>query len=111
MLTHSIITAIFHPGRAQSLYGRILLDWGSIAAYGAGVLLVALYRRHEGNRQFFTEALLQQNNRQPGRPEAAGQHKAVPKFRTSGNAVMAMTALSILAITSLLVLTLKLHNS
>ncbi|PSS27883.1 hypothetical protein M430DRAFT_78700, partial [Amorphotheca resinae ATCC 22711] len=43
------------------------------ATYGAAVLLVAAYRRYEGNRQFFSEV----------GSDGLGRKK----FRTSGNAV------------------------
>jgi hypothetical protein len=64
------------------------------ATYGAAVLLVAAYRRYEGNRQFFSEV----------GSDGLGRKK----FRTSGNAVVVLTALSAVAYVSLLVLTLRL---
>lgn len=64
------------------------------AVYGAGVLLVSAYRRQQGNRQFFTEV----------GDEGLGRKK----FRTSGNVVVVLTALSVAAYVSLLVLTLRL---
>ena len=64
------------------------------AAYGAGVLAIALYRRHLGNRQFFADL------------DDEGQQRV--GFRTSGNVVLTMTCLSVAAYTSLLVLALRL---
>ncbi|MCJ1225818.1 hypothetical protein MMC12_002467 [Toensbergia leucococca] len=66
------------------------------AVYGGGVLLTSLLRRHQGNRQFFSEIGEDGLNRK--------------KFRTSGNVVVVLTALSVLAYASLLVLTLKLRD-
>ena len=64
------------------------------AAYGAGVLFISLYRRSEGNKNFFHEVDEDGNNR--------------TKFRTSGNVVSVLTALSVAAYISLLVLTFRL---
>ncbi|KIW28921.1 uncharacterized protein PV07_04774 [Cladophialophora immunda] len=66
------------------------------AAYAVGLLLVSAYRRQQGNRQFFNEV----------GDDGLGRKK----FRTSGNVVIALTALSIAAYVSLLVLTLKLET-
>jgi len=66
------------------------------AVYGAAVLLVSAYRRQQGNRQFFSEV----------GEDGLGRKK----FRTSGNVVILLTALSIAAYITLLVLTLKLEN-
>ncbi|RFU23888.1 hypothetical protein B7463_g12448, partial [Scytalidium lignicola] len=66
------------------------------AAYGAGVLLVSMYRRYEGQRQFFSEV----------GEDGLGRKK----FRTSGNAVIVLTALSLGAYITLLVLTLDLKG-
>jgi len=60
------------------------------AVYGAGVLGVSLFRRSHGNRQFFEDDMLRR------------------RFRTSGSSVVCLTALSIAAYVSLLVLTLRL---
>lgn len=64
------------------------------AVYGTAILLVAMYRRHEGQRQFFTkesaDGLLTRN------------------FRTSGDTVTLLTILSLLAYAILLVLTMRL---
>lgn len=69
------------------------------AVYGVGVLLVSAYRRREGNRQFFTEAVGEN-----------GDLTERKKFRTSGNVVVVLTALSVAAYVTLLVLTLRLEN-
>lgn len=67
------------------------------AVYGGGILLASLFRRQQGNQQFFCET----------------GHDGVDrkKFRTSGNMVVVLTALTIAAYVSLLVLTLKLDAS
>jgi hypothetical protein len=64
------------------------------AVYGAGVLFASLFRRQQGNKQFFSEV-----------GEDGLQRK---KFRTSGNVVSVLTAISVAAYASLLALTLKL---
>ncbi|KAJ9300897.1 hypothetical protein DTO271G3_2061 [Paecilomyces variotii] len=64
------------------------------AVYGTGVLCIGLFRRQQGNRQFFSEV------------GEDGLHRN--KFRTSGNAVVVLTALSIAAYISLIVLTVTL---
>ena len=66
------------------------------AVYGAGVLLVSAYRRQQGNKQFFSEV----------GEDGLGRKK----FRTSGNVVIVLTALSLAAYITLLVLTLKLES-
>ena len=66
------------------------------AAYGAGVLAVGAYRRKQGNKQFFTEV----------GDDGLGRKR----FRTSGNVVVVLTALSLAAYISLLVLTLRLND-
>ncbi|KAF2744591.1 hypothetical protein M011DRAFT_479888 [Sporormia fimetaria CBS 119925] len=66
------------------------------AVYGAGILFISLFRRHEGNKQFFSEVGEDGLNRK--------------RFRTSGNVVTILTALTLLAYVSLLVLTLKLRT-
>ncbi|TDZ60779.1 hypothetical protein CTRI78_v004704 [Colletotrichum trifolii] len=68
------------------------------AVYGAAVMLVAIYRRHEGNRQFFTSP----------KEEVDGSVSVVRKFRTSGNSVAMLTLLSTAAYVTLLVLTWQL---
>ena len=57
---------------------------------------MSMYRRYEGNRQFFSEI----------GDDGMGRKK----FRTSGNAVVVLTALSIAAYASLIVLTLRLQE-
>ena len=64
------------------------------AVYGAGILFTSLFRRQQGNRQFFSEV-----------GEDGLQRKG---FRTSGNVVTAITALSMAAYVSLLVLVFRL---
>lgn len=66
------------------------------ATYGAGILGVSMYRRYEGNKQFFSEV-----------GEDGLSRK---KFRTSGNAVVVLTALSMVAYASLVVLTVRLSD-
>jgi hypothetical protein len=61
------------------------------AVYGAAIMLVAIYRRYEGNRQFFS------------RPGENGSE--TKKFRTSGNSVLLLTVLSLAAYITLLILT------
>jgi hypothetical protein len=65
------------------------------AVYGAGIIIVSLYRRWVGNRQFFSEIGEDGLNRK--------------KFKTSGNAVAILTALSVAAYASLIALTLRLE--
>lgn len=66
------------------------------ALYGTAILLVAAYRRYEGQRQFFTDkgddGILRR------------------KFRTSGDTVAILTILSVFAYVALLVLTWELVN-
>ncbi|EFY90931.1 hypothetical protein MAC_03047 [Metarhizium acridum CQMa 102] len=64
------------------------------AAYGVAVLLVAAYRRYQGNRQFFTAESSDGTIRR--------------KFKTSGDTVLLMTALSLGAYITLFVLTWRL---
>ncbi|KAK2850616.1 hypothetical protein FQN49_005484 [Arthroderma sp. PD_2] len=65
------------------------------AVYGAGVMTIGLFRRQQGNKQFFAEV-----------DEDGVQRR---KFRTSGNVVVVLTALSIAAYGCLLALTLTLE--
>lgn len=67
------------------------------ATYGAGILMVSVYRRYEGNRQFFSEI----------GDDGMGRKK----FRTSGNAVVVLTALSMVAYATLIVLTVRLSDN
>jgi hypothetical protein len=57
---------------------------------------VSMYRRYEGNRQFFSEV--------------GGDGLGRKKFRTSGNAVVVLSALSVAAYASLIALTLRLEE-
>jgi len=66
------------------------------AAYGAGVLFTSLFRRQQGNRQFFTDI------------DEDGSRRT--RFRTSGNVVTVLTSLSLAAYLSLLILTFKLGS-
>ncbi|KAI4602651.1 hypothetical protein KJ359_007868 [Pestalotiopsis sp. 9143b] len=63
--------------------------------YGAGIMVIAMYRRYQGNEQFFTMT------------NDAGQVQK--KFRTSGNSVLMLTAISLCAYVALLVLTWQLE--
>jgi len=67
------------------------------AVYGAAVMGVAIYRRYEGNRQFFAE----------GKEDGS----IIKKFRTSGNSVALLTLLSLAAHITLLVLTWNLDST
>jgi hypothetical protein len=64
------------------------------AIYGTAVLLVSMYRRYEAHRQFFIDD--------------AGDGVLQRKFRTSGDSVTLLTALSLCAYATLLVLTWRL---
>lgn len=64
------------------------------AVYGAAVLLVAMYRRYQGNRQFFSAES----------PDGTVKKK----FKTSGDTVLLMTGLSLGAYITLVVLTWRL---
>ncbi|KAL1587778.1 hypothetical protein WHR41_03604 [Cladosporium halotolerans] len=66
------------------------------AVYGAGVLAVSAFRRMQGNRQFFSEV--------------GDDGLSRKRFRTSGNVVVVLTCLSVVAYVTLLVLTLKLDR-
>lgn len=66
------------------------------AVYGAGILFTSLFRRMQGNKQFFSEI------------GEDGLHRK--KFRTSGNMVTVISALTVAAYVSLLVLTFRLSN-
>lgn len=66
------------------------------ALYGTGILLTSLLRRQQGNKEFFSEV---------------GDNGVTQKrFRTSGNVVVILTALSIAAYACLLGLTISLEN-
>ncbi|KAL8791216.1 MAG: hypothetical protein Q9213_000173 [Squamulea squamosa] len=66
------------------------------AIYGSGILITSLLRRQQGNKQFFSEVGEDGLNQK--------------KFRTSGNVVVTLTALSVAAYACLLGLTLKLGD-
>lgn len=66
------------------------------AVYGTGVLIIGVFRRQQGNRQFFSEV------------GNDGVHRQ--KFKTSGNAVVILTALSVAAYATLIALTLQLDQ-
>jgi Domain of unknown function (DUF202) len=106
------------------------------AVYGAGVLGVGLYRRREGNRQFFVVVRPPKNRKdrrieRRRRDEGTGEVDAAvdgadggnmdgwegleglqaeKRFRTSGNVVIVLTLLSVAAYATLLVLTLRLSE-
>ncbi|OTB06441.1 hypothetical protein M426DRAFT_318855 [Hypoxylon sp. CI-4A] len=65
------------------------------AVYGTTVLICSIYRRYQGNRQFFTKT------------DNDGEVRN--KFRTSGNSVLLLTSLSIGAYIGLFVLTYQLE--
>ena len=66
------------------------------AMYGAGILFISLLRRQQGNKQFFAEI--------------GDDGLRRKRFRTSGNVVVVLTALSVAAYASLLVLTVRLGD-
>ncbi|KAJ5032614.1 uncharacterized protein L3040_009211 [Drepanopeziza brunnea f. sp. 'multigermtubi'] len=70
------------------------------ATYGVGVLMVSQYRRYEGNRQFFSERAAADGLPGDGRK----------CFRTSGNVIVVLTALSVAAYATLIVLTARLED-
>lgn len=75
----------------------LILDQGALfAVYGAGILGVSAFRRMQGNRQFFSEI--------------GDDGLSRKRFRTSGNVVVVLTCLSVVAYITLLVLTLKLDT-
>jgi uncharacterized membrane protein YidH (DUF202 family) len=66
------------------------------AVYGAGVLAVSLWRRHEGNKAVFCEVA--EDGVRRGR------------FKSSGNVVVVLTGLSIVAYGCLLLLVMRLSD-
>jgi Domain of unknown function (DUF202) len=66
------------------------------AVYGAGVLAVSLWRRHEGNKAVFCEV------------GEDGVSRA--RFRTCGNVVVGLTGLSVVAYGCLLMLVMRLSD-
>ncbi|KAI1481964.1 hypothetical protein K445DRAFT_320773 [Daldinia sp. EC12] len=65
------------------------------AVYGVAVLLCSIYRRYQGNTQFFSTT--------------SNNGEVTNKFRTSGNSVLLLTCLSIGAYIGLMVLTWQLE--
>ncbi|KAG8164581.1 hypothetical protein KVR01_004856 [Diaporthe batatas] len=93
------------------------------AAYGVAVLVVAIFRRYEGNKQFFDQEESDSESddgevgeHMPGQDGGAsprGRRRVQmirKKFRTSGNSVTLLTFLSLGAYITLLVLTLRLSS-
>lgn len=102
------------------------------AAYGAAILLVSIFRRYEGNRQFFDQEesdsetdddddnnndndmdqhLLDGYEGMAAGPRGRRRVSMIrKKFRTSGNSVTLLTLLSLVAYVTLLVLTLRLSS-
>lgn len=92
------------------------------AAYGAAILLVAIFRRYEGNSQFFdqeeSDSETDDDDDGLGHDPLDGDAAAMrgrrrvqmirKKFRTSGNSVTLLTALSLVAYITLLTLALRL---
>lgn len=74
--------------------------------YGAAVMLVAIYRRYEGNRQFFLAA--PDVDAAGDRDPADADEAPAKRFRTSGNSVALLAGLSLAAYSTLLVLTWQL---
>ncbi|KAL7911980.1 hypothetical protein GGI35DRAFT_303376 [Trichoderma velutinum] len=66
------------------------------AAFGTAILLVSMYRRYQGHRQFFVAES----------PDGVMRRK----FRTSGDTVLLLTALSLCAYSTLLALTWRLKD-
>jgi hypothetical protein len=90
------------------------------AVYGAAVMLVAIYRRYEGNRQFFTREELASSDDEEGdedatRGDQSGDQQRremvlKKKFRTSGNSVAFLAVVSLAAYIALLVLVWQLDS-
>ncbi|KAJ1333297.1 DUF202 domain-containing protein [Microdochium nivale] len=76
------------------------------AVYGGAVLACAAYRRYQGNRQFFT--VPSSSSSDDASRGGGGGGEAKRRFRTSGNTVLIMTALSVAAYVGLIVLTWQL---
>ncbi|KAK4145469.1 uncharacterized protein C8A04DRAFT_35744 [Dichotomopilus funicola] len=90
-----------------------------LACYGAAVLLVAVYRRYEGNRQFFDSEEADSSSSSSASSDGEGEHEQrqrrrssgrVPqmvvkkKFRTSGNSVGLLVGLSLVSYVAMIVL-------
>lgn len=99
------------------------------AAYGAAILMVSIFRRYEGNRQFFDQEESDSETDDDDDDDGMDQHlldgyegvaagargrrrvsMIRKKFRTSGNSVTLLTMLSLVAYVTLLALTLKLSS-
>ena len=84
------------------------------AVYGAGILAISLFRRQQGQQKYVADSmnmaiLIMTGNKQFFSDVGEdGLHRK--KFRTSGNVVSVMAALSISAYICLLVLTLRLET-
>lgn len=83
------------------------------ACYGASILLVAIYRRYEGNRQFFDSVESEDEDEdEDGPPQPDGTVRrqrrrtlvVKKKFRTSGNSVALLVLLSVSSYVALMVL-------
>ncbi|KAL2134369.1 hypothetical protein VTI74DRAFT_360 [Chaetomium olivicolor] len=100
-----------------------------LACYGAAVLLVAVYRRYEGNRQFFdTEepgsgssegedggremrhGMMGGSMRGSMRGSMGGHMVIKKKFRTSGNSVGLLVGLSLVSYVAMIVLVWQLDG-
>ncbi|KAK4153427.1 hypothetical protein C8A00DRAFT_33857 [Chaetomidium leptoderma] len=103
-----------------------------LACYGAAVLMVAVYRRYEGNRQFFDREESDSSSsssfssgdenggggiyrtsrgRRRGRGRVSARQVVVKKkFRTSGNSVGLLVVLSLVSYVALVVLLWELHG-
>ncbi len=99
------------------------------AVYGAAVMLVAIFRRYEGNRQFFSteeevkdqahaaEDAGERQRHEEGSGGPRPDHLSIythtitkKKFRTSGTSVALLSALSMAAYIALIVLVLRLKD-
>ncbi|KAK4186140.1 hypothetical protein QBC35DRAFT_282521 [Podospora australis] len=84
------------------------------ASYGAAIMLVAIYRRYEGNRQFFDS--VESDDESYDEPDGTGgsirgRRRTLvvkKKFRTSGNSVALLVLLSFMSYVLLIVLLWKL---
>lgn len=80
------------------------------AVYGAAIMLVAIFRRYEGNRQFFDK--VESDDESYDESDGAGGSIHLTrriqvirkKFRTSGNSVALLVALSLSSYITLIVL-------
>ncbi|KAK3995502.1 hypothetical protein QBC44DRAFT_320588 [Cladorrhinum sp. PSN332] len=82
------------------------------ACYGVSILLVAIYRRYEGNRQFFDTVESEDEEEDfylepDGQRRGRGRRRTLvvkKKFRTSGNSVALLVLLSLSSYVALMVL-------